>query len=101
MCSLSYALNSESRESVQIISNYSVLQLNFEEVKELITDTEIKSTIIGVTAQMQNVEFYFGVALAAFLKHSDHLSCTLQHTNMSAAEGQEVASLDRSSIIEI
>ena len=42
-----------------IILNYSVPQLTFEDVKELTTDTEIKIIVTGVTAQMLNFKFYF------------------------------------------
>ena len=39
-------------------------------------------------------EFYYGVTLGELiLKHTDNLSKTLQHKTISAAEGQECASL--------
>ena len=47
--------------------------------------------IKGVAAQMTTFEFYFGASLAyLLLRHTDHLSRTLQHKDISAASGQQV-----------
>ena len=40
---------------------------------------------------MRSFDFVYGVSLIQ--AHSDHLSKTLQHKSMSAAEGQEIAQL--------
>ena len=57
----------------------------------------MRARIIGVEAQMLKFEFLFGVRLGALiLRHSDNLSSTLQHKNMSAAEGQRLAQLSLS-----
>ena len=43
---------------------------------------------------MQRVHFLFGISLGyEVLRHTDNLSKTLQHTDMSAAEGQGLAKL--------
>ena len=43
---------------------------------------------------MQTFDFLFGVSLGALIfSHSDNLSKTLQHVNISAAEGQQLAKL--------
>ena len=43
---------------------------------------------------MEKFEFYYGVTIGELiLKHTDNLSKTLQHKTISAAEGQECASL--------
>ena len=43
---------------------------------------------------MEKFEFYYGITLGELiLKHTDNLSKTLQHKTISAAEGQECASL--------
>lgn len=86
-------MKADSLDSI-LLSNYSVLQNTFEEAKELSTDVEIKSRLIGVIAQMQTFDFYFGTVLAGLvLRHGDNLSRTLQNPKLSAAEGQEVAKL--------
>lgn len=46
--------------------------------------------------------FYYGVVLGeVILRHCDNLSCTLQKTDISAAEGQEVAALTVKTLISI
>ena len=91
-CPTRWTVKADSLES--ILSNYCLLQSTFNTAKDLSTDVEIKTRLIGVLTQMQNFEFYFGIVLAElFLKHGDNLSRTLQNPNLSAAEGQEVARL--------
>ena len=47
---------------------------------------------MGVAAQMTTFEFYYGASLAhLLLRHTDNLSCTLQHKDISAVAGQQVA----------
>ena len=44
--------------------------------------------------QMSTYDFVFGLAFGErILKHTDNLSKTLQHKELSATEGQEVADL--------
>ena len=44
--------------------------------------------------QMEKFEYFFGVSLASLIfGHSDNLSKTLQHTYISAVEGQSVAKM--------
>ena len=69
----------------RIIASYSFLQATFEQCKDLTNDTEMKSRIIGVTAQMESLDFFFGTMLAELiLKHSDNLSKTLHHSYLLA-----------------
>ena len=57
-------------------------------------DSDMKARIIGVDSQMHSFDFLYGVSLGALiLNHSDNLSKTLQHVNISAAEGQHLAKL--------
>ena len=61
---------------------------------EEVTDTEIKARIRGVKSQMSKFDFYYGVVLGEIiLHHTDNLSHTLQKSDISAAEGQNVAGL--------
>ena len=53
-----------------------------------LTDTEMKARIQGAKAQMQTFSFFFCCSLASkVLKQTDNLSCTLQSSSMSAAQG--------------
>ena len=100
MCPTRWTVRGESLGSV--IGNYAVLQETFEESIDTVTDTEVKSRLIGVSAQMKTFNFLFGTLLGELiLKHSDNISRTLQHVDMSAAEGQEVATLTVSTLQSI
>ena len=53
---------------------------------------ETRARIKGVAAQMTTFKFYFGASLVhLLLRHTDNLSRTLQHKDVSAADGQRVA----------
>ena len=55
---------------------------------------EVRARVVGVQAQMEKFQFYFGVALGELIfRHADSLSKTLQSSKISAAEGQRVAEL--------
>ena len=74
-----------------VLDNYEVLLGVWEESKETHLDSDTKARIIGVDAQMQSFDFLFGVSLGALiLNQSDNVSKTLQHVNLSAAEGQHL-----------
>ena len=61
---------------------------------EEVTDTEIKARIRDVQSQMSKFDFYHGVVLGELiLCHTDNLNRTLQKSEISAAEGQNVAGL--------
>lgn len=54
----------------------------------------MKARIQGVDAQMGKFNFFWGESLGhLILRHSDNLNRTLQHRNLSAAEGQNVAAM--------
>ncbi len=54
----------------------------------------MKARINGVASQMKTFDYYFGICLGhLILKHSDNLSRALQKSDISASEGQEVASM--------
>jgi len=77
-----------------ILDNYEVLNEAWVESLEGVTDTEIKARIRGVQSQMSKFNFYYGVVLGELiLSHTDNLSRTLQKSDISAAEGQNVAGL--------
>ena len=77
-----------------VLSNYTVLQELWDELSDIVKDTETIAQINGVSSQMKNFDFFFGVVLGKLiLSHTDNLSKTLQHKEFSASEGQEVATL--------
>ena len=63
-----------------------------QESLDFVKETEMRSSIQGVSACMNSFDFFFGVVLGELLlNHSDNLSKTLQSRHMSAAEGQTIA----------
>ena len=57
-------------------------------------DTDMRARIIGVKAQMESFQFFFGLNLGAtLLIQTDNLSKTLQKTQLSSVEGQRFANL--------
>ena len=92
LCPTRWTVRGLSLQSV--LDNYEVLLSVWEEALDGSLESEMRARIIGVEAQMLKFEFLFGVRLGALiLHHSDNLSSTLQHKNMSAAEGQRLAQL--------
>ena len=92
LCPTRWTVRSDSLKSV--IDNYGVLQEEFNLCLESCLEPDIKSWIIGVKHQMSTFEFFIGVVIGErILKHTDNLSKTLQHKDISATEGQEVANL--------
>ena len=90
LCPTRWTIRAESIHS--IIANYETLERTWEEALQ--ATQEAKARIQGVAAQMRTFTFFFGSMLSELvLKHTDNLSRTLQHVSMSAAEGQQVASM--------
>lgn len=57
-------------------------------------DTEMKRRIIGMSTQMETFQYFFGITLGELiLQHTDILRRTLQKSDISAAQGQEIAGL--------
>ena len=57
-------------------------------------DSDTRARVHGFSSQMKAFNFFFGLCLVhTILMHTDNLSKTLQHTKMSAAEGQHIAKL--------
>ncbi|XP_052253227.1 zinc finger MYM-type protein 1-like [Dreissena polymorpha] len=77
-----------------VLDNYTVLQTLWDTCYEQTKDSEIRSRIVGVRSQMESFDLFFGVHLGyIILRHTDNLSRTLQQKDMSASEGQAVASM--------
>ena len=93
LCPTRWTVRAKSLGSV--LTNYSVLQQLWDSVLEGTLDPDTRAqVIIGVRAQMESFEYFFGVSAGELvLNHGDNLSATLQSSTISAAEGQRVASL--------
>ena len=77
-----------------MLDNYAVLQTLWEECLEEPLQSDIKARIIGVQAQMKLFHFFYVLSLCfLILKHTDNLSCASQGANVSASEGQVLASM--------
>lgn len=77
-----------------IISNFNILLTVWDEALDYVKDSEMRSRIRGVSLFMRKFDFLFGVMLGeCLLRHSDNLSKALQSPNVSAAEGQKMATL--------
>ena len=100
LCPTRWTVKADSLKSV--LDNYIVLQELWEEAEKTTKDSDITAYVIGVASQMTNFEFYFGVYLGEMiLRHSDNLSRTLQKKDLSAAEGQHIASLVKATLQSI
>lgn len=92
LCPHRWTVRAQSLKS--ILDNYEALCATWEEAVDIAKDTETKSRILGVSTQMEKFDYFFGLMLRELiLSHTDNLSCTLQKTTISAAQGQSVAKL--------
>lgn len=92
LCPTRWTVRADSLAS--ILSNYEVLREPWEECLEIVRDSETIAQIVGVASRMQTFTLLFGVKLGELiLHHTDNLSRTLQHKELSASESQEVAGL--------
>ena len=74
-----------------LLDNYAVL---WDESLNIVKDTEMKTRILDLAAQIKTFKYFYGLVLAHFiLCHCDNLSCTLLKNDISVAEGQDVAEL--------
>ena len=79
---------------LSVLDNWKPLQELRDESLDTKLDPEMKSRIIGIKHQMETFNYFFGVSLASLIfGHSDNLSKTLQHSYISAVEGQFVAKM--------
>ena len=92
LCPTRWTVRAASLKSV--IDNYLVFQALWEEVRDAVTDSEIRARVIGVNATMNRFDFLFGLVLAErLLQHTDNLSKTLQAPSLTASEAQQIAEL--------
>ena len=66
----------------------------WDEARDITTDAESCAYINGVKAQMERLDFLFGLCLGeCVMRHTDNLSKTLQSPSLSAADSQVLARL--------
>lgn len=100
LCPTRWTVRADALKSV--LENYVVLQETWDEALEVVKDTESKARILGVSAQMQTFQFFYGVVLGEIiLRHCDNLSRTLQKESISAAQAQEVVDLTVKTLMSI
>ena len=77
----------------RIHSNYQELQDTWAEVlAEGGLSSELKGRIVGVQAQMETFEYFFGNRLGYLLfRHTDNLAIALQGKRLCATEGHQIA----------
>jgi len=86
LCPTRWTVRAKSLKSV--LDNYAVLQQLWECVLDSRVDPDVRARVIGVQAQMETFDYYFGVCIGKLhvvLGHADNLSATLQKSTLSAA----------------
>ena len=92
LCPTWWTVRAEALQS--ILENYQVLLELWIESVDIVKDAGMKAHIRGVESQMKSFNYFYGVTLEDLtLRHTDNLSRTLQKTDISAAEGQEVTAM--------
>ena len=90
LCPTRWTVKADALES--IIQNYETLQNVFKECLNEEKDPHTRGRLRGVVSYMKSFNYFFGVKLGHhLLSHSDNLSRTLQRSDISAAEGQSLA----------
>ena len=75
---------------------------NWDSVLDGSVDPDIRAQVIGVQAQMESFNYFFGISVGELvLSHGDNLSAALQSSSISATEGQRVASLTVNTLAKI
>ena len=91
-CPTCWTVRGETLESV--LQNHAELLELWEWSLTNVTETEMKGRIIGVNFIMKKFDFYFGCYLGKnVLRETDILSKSLQSSSLSAAEGQDLATI--------
>ena len=91
-CPTRRTVRAESLKS--IVDSCSVLQELWEESEKLTKDSETTARVIGVASQMATFDFYFDVYIDKMIfKTFRQSEQNLREKDISAAEGQHVASL--------
>ena len=87
LCPTRWTVRATSLNS--IYQNFNVLKEFWEDARDFSGDSECRTHVIGVQAQMNQYSFLFALMLAEqVLQHTDNLSKTLQNPQLTAIEGQ-------------
>lgn len=97
LCPTRWTVRNETFRS--ILDNYNVLLELWDTILNDKPDSDTRARVNGIDSQMKTFDFYFGASLLCrLLSHTDNLSKTLQHTAMSAAEGQHLVRMTTASL---
>ena len=100
LCPTRWTVHAKSLQSV--LDNYAVLQQLWDCVLDSRVDPDVRARVIGVQAQMETFDYYFGVCLAKMvLSHADNLSATLQKSSLSAAESHRIGVMTVETIVKM
>ena len=100
LCPTRWTVKADSMKS--IIQNYEVLMEVWDKACEIIKDTQTIARIRGIASQMITFDFFYGLVLGeTLLRHTDNLSRTLQHSHLSASEGQAVAAMTITTLMSL
>ena len=101
LCPTRWTVRAASLQSIR--KNYTVLQSSLDSFSEMARrDPEMSARCSGIAAQFHLFHFFFGVSLGEkVLSLADNLSKSLQHQNLSAAQGQAMASLTLQSLRDL
>ena len=92
LCPTRWSVRPETLQSIP--ENFETLQSVCEEASEYVNDSGMKDRIRGVSTHMRNFDFFSGTMLGhLILSHGDNLSRTLQGTDISASEGQNIVKM--------
>lgn len=96
LCPTRWTVGAESMQS--IIQNFSVLQELWEQVADIVRDTETVARFRGVASQMQCFDFFLWLVVGEILlHHTANLSRTPQKS-CSASEGQTVTDMTKKTL---
>ena len=77
-----------------ILENYDELKGTWKTSKNIVTNTEMKTRIIGVESKMETCHFVFGLLLGeTIFVNCDNLSMALQSSSASAYDDQSTESM--------
>ena len=100
LCLTRWTVRAQALKS--ILDNYQVLLRLWDESLDIVKEHDMRGCILGVSTCMMTYDFFFGVVLGELLlRHSDNLSKSLQTTQMSAAKGQEVATMTIQALLSL
>ena len=99
MLALSDSVDVRAESLTSVSENYITLQQTWDAAREATKDTEVRTRIAGVAAQMEKFEFFYGLELERkILNMMDYVSRSLQGKYMCASDGQKLVQITLSAL---